>query len=405
MAYMKDATGRRLDGFKAISADEAARSGFPAHAPAGLAGRFDPRLSVYNWKASNTRKLRAAVNRAQAGGFGNLLFVGDSRTDNYMGSVDNYDRRKMWPSVCRAELQQLLPDLPAITDGLIKIGWAGQIDPRVVTSGTWSNNGDILFSTSNGASITITTSLPCTNIDLNLTGGSGAWTYAIDGGAATSVTVSTSFRHVSITGLAATTHTIVLTNTSTATASIHSVVCWNASGGLTNHNVSIFGSKIDPSSASGWGTPSTSSFTRRWYVEQAMAGANLPGFGVPSSPPAGVIPDCLFVQLGVNDWDRVGWIASNIAGLTTLRGRWPSSDFVLFVDQQPGPSAGNEWPAWSSALYSLAETLDVPVVDLYSRCGDHTTTFQNGLIASDRLHSPYRWQKEQGRVLAQLIAG
>lgn len=404
MAYMKDSTGRRLDGFKAISADEAARSGFPGHAPAGLVNRFDPRLSVYNWKASNTRKLRAAINRAQAGGFGNLVYLGDSRTDNYMGSVDGFDRRKMWPSVMRTELQQLLPDLPAPTDGLIKIGWAGSIDPRVSTTGTWTSNGDTLSTTTNGATITIVTSMACTNIDLNLIS-AGSWTYAIDGGAATAVTVSTSFRHVSITGLAATTHTIVLTSTSTTKAEIHSVVCWNATGGLTNLNLSVYGSRIDPTVLTGWGTASTTSFTRRWYAEQAVGSVNLPGYGVASAPPGGVVPDCIFIQLGVNDWSLSNWIAQNIAGLNTIRSRWASCDVVLFLDQQPGPSAGNEWPQWATALYSLAESLDVPLIDLYNRCGDHNTTFQNGLIASDRLHSPYRWQKEQGRVLAQLLAG
>lgn len=381
------------------------RSTRPSYAPASSQKWYDQVRGVYNWRSDNTRRLMASLAWAQVGGFSNLLMLGDSRTDNYMGSVDGYDRRKMWPNQLRDQLVAAMPDLGQATDGFIKCGYVGAMDPRVTTTGTWTTNGDTLNSSVNGATCTIVTEKPCTNIDVYTIGTAGTWSVTVDGGAPESMT-TTSFTKLSFTGLTNTAHTVVVTNATAAGTSValFGVTAWNAAGGVVIHNTAVFGATLQHD-INGWGKSAAPvTWTRAWYTQKLMNAVNLPGYGVAGGPTNGTVPDCVFIECGVNDLTSGDSISALTTALTNVRNIYPGSDFVMFIGPDPANATAHPvWPDWAAALFTLADTLDCPLIDLYARAGGNTISGPLQLLASDRLHSPLRWQKQEGRWVSQLI--
>lgn len=384
---------------------QAAAAAVPSYAPGVRPNRHDPIRGVYNWKPQNTRRLMASLAWAQVGGFSNLLMLGDSRTDNFMGSVDGYDRRKMWPYQLRDRLHAALPDLGGATDGFIKCGYVGAMDGRVTTTGTWTTNGDTLNTSANGATCTIVTEKPCTNIDVYTIGTAGTWSVTVDGGEPQTMTTST-FTKLSFTGLTEAVHTVVVTNTTAAGTSValFGATAWNATGGLVIHNTAVFGATLQHDT-NGWGKAATPvNWTRAWYTLKLMTATNLPGYGVAGGPTNGTIPDCVFIECGVNDLTNGDAISALVTALTNIRNLYANSDFVMFLGPDPANATAHAvWPDWGAALFDLADTLDCPLVDLYARAGDNTVSGPLQLLASDRLHSPLRWQKQEGLWLSQLI--
>ncbi len=104
------------------------------------------------------------------------------------------------------------------------------------TSGSIGNNGGGVLGLNNTRSVTIVTPFPCTDIDLIYYEGSGlggitsgAWQYTVDGGAAVPVANAggNTTKIITLTGLANTTHTIVVSGTSATNALFSGLYYYN----------------------------------------------------------------------------------------------------------------------------------------------------------------------------------
>lgn len=346
---------------------------------------YDPSLNVYNWKASNTRKLRSSLALARAGvDTSNQLFIGDSETDNYTGTAN--DQLHMWPLRYRDALAGM--GVPRGGDGFVRAGGrSGAVDPRWIFTGTWTNT-IVAYATgnANGSTATFTMSNPATSIDVWYGDTSGTLSVSIDGavgGAGFSAITpggTSAWVKVSYTGLSNTVHTVKVTQTSTTAILLKGVNSFNSSG-LLVHNMGENGLK-----ASDWVilTP----FTTAEITAEVVL------------PPASI--DVVFCALGVNDAIAARTPAAIVADLTTLRNRWSACDFVLVAQYQPSTVALATWQAYVTALYTLADTLDVPLIDLLDRSGGYTVAAANGLMG-DTIHPNAAAQRDWGGTVA-LIA-
>ena len=95
------------------------------------------------------------------------------------------------------------------------------------------------------------------------------------------------------------------------------------------------------------------------------------------------------IQLGLNDYDNAVSIASYIAAMqTVITQQLTTGDVVLVVPAPPGAATVGGGPAWSefvAAIYALAVTNNLPVIDLTRRFVDYSTMNALGL-RTDVLH-------------------
>lgn len=346
------------------------------------ARRYDPRANAYNWKAANTRKLRAGLGKAQAGtGRASWGIAGDSTSDYFVGTGNDF--LGMWPRVTRSVLASL--GIPVGGSGLVWAAHYGSvIDPRWSTTGTWSNANNYLVSTSAGATITFAPADTGTSIDVIIFGTTASMNWSIDSGAVTG-TVTGSGGGVELktltTGLANTTHTITLTTTSTSASYVIAARVYGSSG-LEVHNAAAYG---------------TTGVSWADYTDPTMMDSRVASL-------LAVTPDVVWCALGVNDIATNGAAPTTVtAALNTLRNRF-TSDFVLVGQYQPQGATQTNWEAYLTALYNLADTLDCPLLDLYDRSGGYATANANGLMG-DATHPNAAAQRDWGRAAALLAAG
>lgn len=103
----------------------------------------------------------------------------------------------------------------------------------------------------------------------------------------------------------------------------------------------------------------------------------------------GQVPDCLHIELGGNDLSNAISAANIVAAITTIRGFLPNTDVVLHAIPQPANSliANATYDAYVSALYDLADTLDVPLIDLRARYGLNSDMVTNQLMGDSATHA------------------
>lgn len=361
-----------------------ASDGLPSYAGA-RANPYNSRVSAYNWKASNTRKLRAALGRAQAGtGRASLGFIGDSETDYYIGTGNDF--LNMWPRVMRSVLASL--GIPVGGTGLV---WAPHygpaVDPRWTVGAGWTNANNYMTTTTSGATLTFASGDPGTAVDLVVFGTSGSLGWNIDSGAATGTLTPSGglvpVKYTLATGLANTTHSLVLTTSSTAARYVIAARVYGASG-VEVHNAAAFGSSAAGTGSWTDGADPTQIVSRVSTLQTAS-------------------PDVVWCALGVNDINTSGTApATVIAAISSLRSTFSTSDFVLVAQYQPATNSG--WEPYVSALYDLADSLDVPLIDLYDRSGGTITATANGLMG-DTVHPNAAAQRDWGRLAALIAAG
>lgn len=379
LTYLPDPATADLGGFTPRE--------LPSYVLPAARNRFDPRQSLYNWKPSNTRRLRSSLGKAHAGaGIAHHLFIGDSETDSYVGT---YDQLNMWPRIYRSTLTSL--GVPSGGEGWVKCGgFSPTTDPRwTYASGVALGTAYASFASPGTAkTFTLIATEACTNIDLVLSNKCpSTMTYTVDGGGAQTFTPSgaNSWATVALSGLSAAVHTIVITTgTSAGTYAVAGADCYNASG-LLVHNAAQYGrTSADFATVSSFATVGT-------VTQQVTAN-----------------PDVVWCALGVNDYGTALTVASLVANLTTIRAFWPTADFILVAQYERGDK-GNigllaGWAGYVQALYTLADTLDVPLLDLFNRSGGYTAANGNGLMAGDTIHPTKAAQREWGRAAALLAA-
>lgn len=460
---------------------------------------FDAVRGVYNWKPSNTRRLRAGLGRAARGGVAEHVVVGDSFSAGCVYGLPGaqplvFDRAGAWPMILRDRLDAL--GIPSGGSGWIRcndnllgfpIGWA--------FAGVWNLVQKFLaFTQANGATATLTvpaeyagaTAYSHLWYDPGTGGTNFPFTISVDGAVA-----GAGFRAVNAdlaqAGWRVTTllldaplaagDTIVITSTSVQGHYFVAGKLWNPdAGGLQVHNLAQSGSRAYSTAAGQndrWASVGTNALgsllspvlpngTTAWTtrtVNDAVltagdttmtsasgaftsddlgktistpAGANglrLPvnenvhivavtsATEVELSAPAllsasgvtvtiGRAPDCLHIELGGNDLSNAATNANIAAAITTIRGFLPNSDCILYVIPQPSSSLipFATFDAWVASMYDLADTLDVPLVDLRARFGTYADMVASGLLGDSTTHPRPEVYAETGLAVASLLS-
>lgn len=449
-------------------------TGLPSYAPAGLLNLYDPTHNVYNWKPTNTQRIRAGLGRAARGLTSHHIIVSDSSgagTVNGVSSPFVFDRAHAWPLQMRDELSR--HGIPTGGSGIYRLIDGTSIPSYWTNTGTWSGSNAYVSSSTNGSTLTLTPDISGTACDVWYYDSTGVvFTVSVGGAVSgpgfTTVTAGTSntWKKVTLLGvtITANTTTIKITKTSASLSIFSGVNVFTPNGGLIVHNASQGGSKAASTGTVSWSdatqlglvyrdiggkrrtitdgvtasgtatlTSATAAFTQMDVGKPLSmgppAGNDLFPYGTYISAVASATsvtmsnnatatataqtinidndPDCIHISLGGNDKPVSSTpIATITNALTTIRNFWPNSDCILYVEEQQNPSliTNANWEAYAAALYSLADTLDVPLIDIRHRIGNYTTASGNGLYGDNQAHltpAAYSdWGRNAGMILA-----
>jgi len=349
---------------------------------------------VYNWGADNTRKVYRSIAKAVAGQSSSHLIIGDSTSALYTGATTYAD---MWPRVMGRFLNAR--GVPLAGTGWVSPANAEDSlakDSRFTFTGTWAQTGvpqGYLYSSTNGSSVTFTSDLPGTVVEVAYGAVSGAFTVSIDG--ATPVTVtppgvgSATPSKYTVTGLLDTTHTVTVT---LSTATLTQVFFFNVykTTGLQIHNMALSGM-----TANAWSAEASGS--RSQAVNRL-----------------GLTPDVVHIALGVNDLNysaSLGGTGSATATrIETIMDSWPDADIILYGQIAPSPSSdvptppsNSTWSAYIDLLYGISDNRNVPIVDLYKRSGGSYSTANTNALMGDSIHPNKTAQADWALLVTNLL--
>lgn len=326
--------------------DAAVARSLPEHA-GRRPGPFDPARSVYNLKASNTRRVRAAIAAARAGaGLCRLTFVGDSLTAGAGGGSVRGTSDAV--TFLAGELRRAGHVVGELVHSTISGG--SLADPRIsFESGSYSlPYGTIVQGTPGTVAGTGTV------FEIVTTRLSGPFTVSVDGGATTTRTPAGGAQGVqvhTVTGLSNAAHTATVSPTTAAPVYVYAAG-FRPVTGIVLENAGISGSRsVD------------------WASTAALS--------VASSlfDPANVDHDLVVIELGANDrWQDVptATFQQNLGDLID-RARARDASVAVTFSNEPSDigSTDTPWPEIGAAVYDAADSRDVPLLDLTDRFGPH----------------------------------
>lgn len=118
-------------------------------------------------------------------------------------------------------------------------------------------------------------------------------------------------------------------------------------------------------------------------------------------------PSCIHIALGVNDMLGGASMATLTAAITTIRNRYPNSDCILHLEPEMAysfvPQATQQ--AYWQAMYTLADTLDLPLYDWRDRVGTYAQGQASGVYGDQNVHLTGATQSSLGASLAQVVGG
>lgn len=362
MAYMKDSTGKRLDDFEVVQA-----------APMAVATkRYDRARNVYNLKPQHLFRTRAKLAQARAGtGICKIAAVGHSMVAGVGATTGTQD----WPTVLADILNS--HGIPRAGSNLVTGNrGSGLMDARWSWGAGWGSFGGSSTlmansTTTNAAVMTSDKAGTVVDIWFYKTSTSSAYSVVIDGGAPVTVTPSgsnnTPFLHT-ITGLANTTHTVSVTRSGGGAGYILGAEVRQTSG-VSIFNGGIGGSRVTTLTETQlYGTTafaSSGSYSgpnRTWGADLILMGP--------------IITNDAFAGTNVATWKADHQTA--ITRARTFSGTYTqASDLVLVADT---PVAGIDQSGYRTALYELADTNDLPLIDMFDRWGSYTLSNAYGLM-------------------------
>jgi lysophospholipase L1-like esterase len=378
------------------SATTSPTTDLPTYAAPVATNTYDPARNVYNWKGSNTRRHRAGLARAASGGRASQIFIGDSLTSGCVGGTQ-MDRLHAWPRAYSATLDAL--GYPSAGSGLVRImdgilrsdfwtvsgAWYG-LYPCAVTSsaGSYATMSVPDSGTTVGVVFAGTTSATSVTISVDgATSGTGYLTVAAGGPANT-------VRRVELTGLDNQPHTVKVTCAGGTLILIGAEVLRDT--GLRCHNVAQGGSTASLTGQGSWTDTAAAFGTRLLPLYGAASGAY------------GDTPTTVHCSLGGNDVSKGQTPAQVAAAISTLRAACPDSDFILYFEPQPAELTMSQWAPLGEALYALADSLDVPLIDLHDRLGGYAVEAANGLTGDTVAHLNAAGYADWGRGAAFVAA-
>ena len=322
--------------------------------------QFDPRLSIYNLQTDTLRKVRRALARAQGGtGFCKIACLGDSTTEGSFATIGSTD----WPNVLRALLTAR--GYPLAGTGFVRAK-AGNVDPRVTTTGAPSSIGMLLQL--NGAvgtqTITFASALAGTVVDVYYLDQNAAATFSvnIDGTGATTVTGmgDNTFKKTSFTGLSNAAHSVVITRVGTVAPYI---------GGFDVHQVSGV---------------SVSNFGLSGQIASAFSQGNdydLTGATIVYGA------DLTFIMLQINDANASTPVATYTTAVQVIINRivTAGNSNIVLVITDPVVSTTAPIGLYIDATYQLADSYGFAVLDISDRWKSYAISNGLGLMA-DGVH-------------------
>jgi hypothetical protein len=373
-----------------------------AAAPAGAAAAantFDPASSVYNWKASNTRRHRAALGTAMAGGAACELFVGDSLSAGCTNVyTSHFDRLHAWPLVYRDTLANL--GVPANGTGLVRVVDASFVDPRVTWTGPWMNNTTGACVLVAGATVTFTTDKPgsAAAVLYGRYSTSAGFTVSVDGATSGPGFLSvpgggSGWARAELTGIdgLAAGSTVTVTTTGAGLVLICAFEVYTPSGGLSVHNAAQSGSGATFAGKRGW--TATGDLNQNLSIWAGLYGS-----------PYVQRPSAVHIALGNNDVTSGATDDAITAGLTAIRNAFPNADCFLYLEPKGSTISDDRWATFCTAMYALADTLDVPLFDMEDRLGGYSTEATMSTVGDSYGHLSSAGYADWGRGVG-LVAG
>jgi lysophospholipase L1-like esterase len=329
-------------------------------------GGYDPTKSIYNLTPSSFRKIRAKMATAKAGtGLCRIVCAGTSMTAAF--KAETRQDTSGYPAQMRSLL--VANGYPVGGTGMVQPNtWnVENFDSRITYTTGWNTTGvptsgaGTLSSSTVASTLTFVGNVAGTKVDVVYANGSGVFTVAIDGTAAVTVTPSGANNGnaiYTVTGLANTTHTVVVTVSTVTTVFILGFQIVGSTGLLVS-NAGVDGSTAqafsDPNFYT-WGTVTTSA---PWS------------------------PDLYILEGPMNDFLQTIALATTTANYVTAanRAKAAGADVILVIDPASTTINGSDakWDTYRQAMYNAADTIGCPLIDLTESMGRRTTVITNGL--------------------------
>ena len=358
---------------------------------AAAAGRYDPLTNIYNANNSNLLAFRTALAAAQNGtgqcriaiGPGDSTYTGVTAggTSDVRGTGD--------VATLLGQMLNTRAGLPSIGSGLIP-GASIQPDSRVTRVG-FTNRPVYTPSVANGNTVTFTpgSTQIGTAVRLYYSGQSAAFTWTIDGAAqaAPSIAHGATIQCIEVTGLSNTAHVVVVTASAANVFIIGCEVGYPSSGGgISVSNLAVSGSGTQNGSGFGWKDVAVN-YSYIWPLLKMPTA--LDGTAGQTSKP---MPFHLItIGLLINDWgtnvDPATYKSTLATIITTLQALSPAPSIILTVSAQAYNGSDSTptyaWTNYVQALYQLADTYNLPLVDYGDRwSAPGNTDVQNWTLAN-----------------------
>ncbi|WP_322544406.1 hypothetical protein U2G91_15530 [Rhodococcoides fascians] len=323
-------------------------------------GGYDRGLNVYNLKPKHLFRTRAKLAAADAGlGYCRIAAVGDSLTAGDKATLVGLDS---WPVAFRKAMAASAH--PIAGTGLVLAHYAdtGQ-DARWTKSGAWSvftanGNRTTLYQAGAGAFLTLASDVAGTSVDVYYSNLSAAFTVQVDGGAPLTVTPAGggTIGTFTVNGLADTAHTVKIT--AGGTLYLAGVQVRKASGLLVS-TLGLGGAKATD--------------IRAEDVD----------YGLMKVAVNQVTPDLVTLGLMTNEALTSVPVATYKAAMQVLIDNFKTASDVILV---AAPVSSLTLTPYRIALYELADSNDLPLVDNFNRWTSVAVANTYGLMFTDNVH-------------------
>jgi len=345
---------------------------------------YNQKHDLYNFKPENTRRLRWSLARALSKqGICRWAFVGDSTVAGY--SDPTYSVPRILLDALERHGYPVAGTGPVVGN---PGGSAGtMIDPRWSFTGTWTAQGGaaspnfVRTAAQTGATATFTSDRKGTFVKLaHFSSAPVNWT--LDGVAQTQIPASAAnqITYTTVSGLSDATHTLTLTTTSTANVNlVYGEV------GYSTYGLSFMNAGTNSTRAADW--------TNTTYY-----------YGGPTT--LAWLPHVTFISLGHND-KNVGAgvdVATFKASTQTLIDNFKQSGSsnVILVCQNPNQTG--DFSDYNKAKYELADSNNIPLIDIYHRWGEsYATASATGFTADGAHPSPIGYADEATAFLSAIV--
>ncbi len=354
---------------------------------------YDPVVSAYNLKASNTRRMKAGHAKALRGQRVHEVVIGDSLTAGCTNQTGpTFDRPNAWPYIYATGL-----DIPSGGSGWIRTCDNNNLDARMQFAGTWTTFVTSVYSSATGSTLTFTSDRAGSAFQALVSAG-GAFTISIDGATSgnnflnvTSPSGSVAIYSLPNASIRVGSKIVITASTANVTA-VAAISVLNASGIVVN-NVAQSGSQ-----AAGTGRGS-------WSDTTGDSGATNQPISLFGPANYESTPTVVHIMIGGNDMQVPTAVSTIMTAITSIRNAYPNSDCILHLEPQPNVVSVANWTPFAQAMYALADTLDVPLIDHWDILGGYSVENANGLTGDTLAHLTSAGYSIMGRYTAAALSG